>query len=145
MQIINPQSIEDLNVYYQLRWKILRKPLGFEEGSEKDELEDVSVHRAIKKDNRFIAVGRLHFIDNKTSQIRYMAVEEEFQKKGLGKLIIDEFEQISIRKNILKMILYSRESAVMFYKKLGFLTIKKSYRMKGIQHFLMEKKINKFL
>ena len=54
MQIINPQSIEDLNAYYQLRWKILRKPLGFEEGSEKDDLEDISVHRAIKKDNKLI-------------------------------------------------------------------------------------------
>ena len=142
MQIINPQSIEDLNAYYQLRWKILRKPLGFEEGSEKDNLEDISVHRAIKKDNELIAVGRLHFIDGKTSQIRYMGVEEGFQKKGLGKLMVDEFEKVSIQRNILKIILYSRESAIKFYEKLGFTTIKKAHRLKGVQHFLMEKKLN---
>ena len=142
MQIINPQSIEDLNAYYQLRWKILRKPLGFEEGSEKDNLEDISVHRAIKKDNELIAVGRLHFIDGKTSQIRYMGVEEGFQKKGLGKLMVDEFEKVSMRRNILKIILYSRESAIKFYEKLGFTTIKKAHRLKGVQHFLMEKNLN---
>jgi len=142
MQIINPQSIEDLNAYYQLRWKILRKPLGFEEGSEKDDLEDISVHRAIKKDNELIAVGRLHFIDGKTSQIRYMGVEEGFQKKGLGKLMVDEFEKVSIQRNILKIILYSRESAIKFYEKLGFTTIKKAHRLKGVQHFLMEKNLN---
>ena len=142
MQIINPQSIEDLNAYYQLRWEILRKPLGFEEGSEKDDLEDISVHRAIKKDNKLIAVGRLHFIDDKTSQIRYMGVEEGFQKKGLGKLMVDEFEKVSIQRNILKIILYSRESAVKFYEKSGFTTIEKAHRLKGVQHFLMEKKIN---
>ena len=139
MQVISPQSKEELNEYYQLRWELLRKPLGFEQGSEKDDLENVSTHRAIKKDNRFIAVGRLHFIDNKTSQIRYMGVEEEFQKKGLGKLIVEEFERISIKKNIFKIILYSRESAVMFYRKLGFITIEKAYRLKDVQHFLMEK------
>ena len=142
MQIINPQSTEELKAYYQLRWKILREPLGFEQGSEKDNLEDVSIHRVIKKENKFIAVGRLHFIDDTTSQIRYMAVKEGFQKKGLGKLIVDEFEQISIKKNILKIILYSRESAVKFYEKSGFLTIEKAHRLKGIQHFLMEKRID---
>ena len=142
MQIINPKSVEDLSAYYQLRWKILRKHLGFEKGSEKDNLEDISVHRAIKKDNKLIAVGRLHFIDDKTSQIRYMGVEKGFQKKGLGKLIINEFEQVSIKRNILKIILYSRESAVKFYEKSGFTTIKKAHRLKGVQHFLMEKIIN---
>ena len=142
MQIINPKSVEDLSAYYQLRWKILRKPLGFEKGSEKDNLEDISVHRAIKKDNKLIAVGRLHFIDDKTSQIRYMGVEKGFQKKGLGKLIINEFEQVSIKRNILKIILYSRESAVKFYEKSGFTTINKAHRLKGVQHFLMEKIIN---
>ena len=139
MQVISPQSKEELNEYYQLRWELLRKPLGFEQGSEKDNLENVSTHRVIKKDNRFIAIGRLHFIDNKTAQIRYMGVEEEFQKKGLGKLIVKEFERISIKKNIFKIILYSRESAVMFYRKLGFITIEKAYRLKDVQHFLMEK------
>ena len=139
MQVIEPKSHQEWTEYYQLRWKILRKPLGFKIGSEKDDLENVSTHRAIKKNNRFIAVGRLHFIDKKTSQIRYMGVEEEFQKKGLGKLIVEEFERISIKKNIFKIILYSRESAVMFYRKLGFITIEKAYRLKDVQHFLMEK------
>ena len=52
MQIINPQSTEELKAYYQLRWEILREPLGFEQGSEKDNLEDVSIHRVIKKENK---------------------------------------------------------------------------------------------
>ena len=46
MQVIEPKSDQEWAKYYQLRWKLLRKPLGFDRGSEKDDLEDVSIHRA---------------------------------------------------------------------------------------------------
>ena len=139
MQVIEPKSSQEWTKYYQLRWKILRKPLGFDRGSEKDDLEDFSIHRAIKINNKFIAVGRLHFIDNNIAQIRYMGVEKEYQSKGLGRLIVEEFEHISNKKNILKIILYARESVVAFYEKSGFVVINKAHRLKGVQHFLMEK------
>ena len=42
-----PKSQQEFDQYYHLRWKILRKPLDQIQGSEKDELEGQSVHRAI--------------------------------------------------------------------------------------------------
>ena len=138
IKISEPLSSE-LNEYYNIRWKILRQPLGLKKGTEKDDLEDKSIHRVAKIDNQIIAVGRLHFIENNTAQIRYMAVEDDFRGRGVGKLITNEFIRISKDKNISKIILYAREDVIDFYKKLGFDIVEKGHKLKSVQHFLMER------
>ena len=143
MQIIRqPKTSKEWENYYQLRWKILRAPLNLDKGSEKDDLEDSSIHRAVFEDEQIIGIGRLHFIDKDKAQIRYMAVLEECRDKGLGRMIVEEFNQISEEGGIFKIILYARESVVGFYKKLDFEIIKKAHRLGNIQHFLMERKNN---
>ena len=108
---------------------------------EKDDLENESIHRVVKIDNQIIGVGRLHFVDDNNAQIRYMAVEDNFRASGVGKLIVDEFIKISENRNTKKIILYSRESVIDFYKKLGFDIVREAHKLKNIQHFLMEKVI----
>ena len=138
MKILEPSS-DEMKEYYHLRWKILREPLGLEEGTEKDDLEDQSIHRVVKIDDQIIGVGRLHFVDDNDAQIRYMAVEDNFRESGVGKLIVDEFIKISENRNTKKIILYARESVIDFYKKLGFDIVREAHKLKNIQHFLMEK------
>ena len=60
----------------------------------------------------------------------------------LGKLIVNEFIEISEEKKISKIILYARETVVDFYKKSGFDIIEKAHRLENIQHFLMERRNN---
>ena len=138
IEVLEPLPSE-LTEYYDIRWKILREPLGLKKGTEKDDLEDQSIHRVAKIDNQIIAVGRLHFIENNAAQIRYMAVEHNFRGRGVGKLITNEFIEISKKKNISKVILYARESVLSFYKKLGFNIVERAHLLEGIQHFLMER------
>ena len=138
MKILEPTS-DEMKEYYHLRWKILREPLGLEEGTEKDDLEDQSIHRVVKIDNQIIGVGRLHFVDDNDAQIRYMAVEDNFRESGVGKLIVDEFIKISENRNTKKIILYARESVIDFYKKLAFDIVREAHKLENIQHFLMEK------
>ena len=143
MQIKKPCTSKDWKDYYNLRWRILRKPLGLNEGAEiDDELEDKAVHRMIKVENKVVGVGRLHFIDNNIAQIRYMAIDHNFRGRGFGKVILDEFIKISKTENIEKVILYARESVLGFYEKLGFSIVKKAHRLVNIQHFLMERTNN---
>ena len=144
MQIIRqPKTSKEWEDYYQLRWKILRAPLNLDKGSEKDDLEASSIHRAVFEDEQIIGVGRLHFIDKDKAQIRYMAILEEYRGKGLGKMLVEEFIQITKENKISKIILYARENVVNFYKKLGFDTVKKTHRLESVQHFLMDKVIAK--
>jgi predicted GNAT family N-acyltransferase len=143
MKILEPTA-DEMKKYYRLRWKILRQPLGLEEGTEKDDLEDQSIHRVVKIENQIIGIGRLHFVDDNNTQIRYMAVEDNFRKSGVGKLIVDEFIKISENRNTKKIILYARESVIDFYKKLGFDVVREAHKLENIQHFLMEKIIDNY-
>ena len=139
-------SKEEFEEYYLFRWKILRKPLGMNLQSAKDNLENKSLHRIIKNENKkIIAIGRMHFIgseNNDIAQIRYMAVEEQYQRMGLGKKILKSFEHKARDCKIKKMILHARENAINFYENNGYLIKEKSHLLcDQIQHWLMYKKL----
>ena len=135
-----PLSKKDFEIYYQLRYEVLRKPWGQAVGSELDETDDTSIHAFIKQDNLAITCSRLHFVDNITAQIRYMAVHPNYQGKGIGKLVISYLESIAKDNKCKKIILHARENAVKFYESCGYSVKEKSYLLfDEIQHYLMEK------
>ena len=141
-KIIYPETKTDFEHYYYLRWKLLRKPLKKELGSEKDSMENSSMHRIVVDvtNNDFIAVGRLHHNDKNESQIRYFAVDRSYRRKGVGAYLMNDLENLAKNSNRSKIILNARENAVMFYKKLGYKVIKKTYLLYNkIQHFEMKK------
>ncbi len=55
-----PSTPKDFEIYYQLRYEVLRKPWGHPLGSELDETDNTSIHAFIKGDNKVIACARLH-------------------------------------------------------------------------------------
>ena len=135
-----PSTPQDFEAYYKLRYEVLRKPWNQPLGSEIDYTDNISIHAFIKENNAAIACARLHFLDDTTAQIRYMAVHPAYQGKGLGKLVVTYLEEISKKNNRLYIILHARENAVDFYKNCGYKINEKSYLLWGkIQHFLMQK------
>ena len=128
------------NQYLNLRWSLLRKPLGGARGTEIDSLESESFHRAIFDDNNnIIGVGRIHFLED-AAQIRYMAIIKEFRSKGLGSKLIKVLEDIALQNNMKKIFLNSRIKAVDFYIKNGYKKIKSVKPPYGnIIHYRMEK------
>ena len=138
--ITTPITGADFKKYYIFRWNLLRKPWAQPLGSEKDPLENESVHRMAVINNKVIAVGRLHYVDKTTAQLRYMAVDKTFEKQGIGKAIYSSLEEEARNNKIKLIILNARESAVGFYKKLGFTVKKKTYVLfNEIQHYEMQK------
>ena len=144
MKIIEPTTSEEFKKYYNLRYDILRKPWGQLPGSERDEREETSIHRMIidNKTGNALAVGRLQFNSEDEAQIRYMAVADDLQGKGLGSQIISSLEDVARRKGINRIILSARENALQFYKNNGYEIMKKTHLLFGeIQHWLMEKEL----
>jgi hypothetical protein len=47
MEIRSPETVEEFMQYYELRWRLLRKPWNQPKGSEKDEKEDEAFHKHI--------------------------------------------------------------------------------------------------
>ena len=105
--------------YYELRWRILRAPCAIR--SDRDETDDSSTHRMVcQPDGKVLAVGRLHQVDEDTAQIRYMAVESGYERRGYGTLVLTALEQAATEIGIEKIILHARERAVPFYQHHGY-------------------------
>ena len=144
MKIIEPTTSEEFKKYYNLRYEVLRKPWGQPLGSERDEREETSIHRMIidKKTGNALAVGRLQFNSTHEAQIRYMAVADDLQGKGLGSQIISALEDVARGKGIQRIILSARENALQFYKNNGYEIMEKTHLLFGkIQHWLMRKEL----
>ena len=137
-----PKNEDEFNEYDLFRWRLLRKPIGKTIESLKDEYEDNSFHLIGVIDNQIVACGRLHFIDNSKAQIRYMAVDEKYQRKGLGSSILSLLESHAKKNNADKIILNARDHAIKFYATAKYKILKRYYGSDtGIPHTTMIKDI----
>ena len=137
-----PKNEDEFNEYDLFRWRLLRKPIGKTIESLKDEYEDNSFHLIGVIDNQIVACGRLHFIDNSKAQIRYMAVDEKYQRKGLGSSILSLLESHAKKNNADKVILNARDHAIKFYATAKYKILKRYYGSDtGIPHTTMIKDI----
>lgn len=140
MIITSPQTVNEFSKNYDLKCRFLRAPWDQPKGSEQDELEGQAIHIIAVEDKKIVGCGRAHFNTDDEAQIRYMAVEPEWQGKGVGKLILGELGKRVIEKEARKIILHARENVVKFYERDSYKTIKPSHTLFGtIQHFLMKK------
>ena len=141
MNITSPRTEDEFEKYFELRWRILRKPWNEPRGSEKDLDEYNSFHLMAIDNNDVIGVARLQFVKDKQAQLRYMAVDEKHQGQGIGKRLLNQMETYASGQNAKEIFLHARENAVGFYEKLGYEIIEKSYLLfDSIQHYKMSKK-----
>ncbi|MGH9523873.1 MAG: GNAT family N-acetyltransferase, partial [Terriglobales bacterium] len=92
-EVREPRSAAEMDAYYDLRWRVLREPWQKTRGEERDEHEPEAIHLGAWCRDRLVGVGRAHFVDSGTAQVRYMAVEEDWRGTGIGSEILRELEQ----------------------------------------------------
>ena len=142
MEIRTPVTSEEWDAYYQLRWEELRKPWNQPIGSEKDPDENLFCHLAAFENESILGVGCLKMINDKEAQIRFMAVANSLQRKGVGVSLMNALEVEAFSRGAHKVVLHAREIAVPFYEYCGYKMIEKSYLLYDtIQHYLMSKEI----
>lgn len=125
-----------------LRYDVLRKPWDKPKDTATDELEETAINAYIEENNKIVACGRLQNNGNGMGQIRYMAVADNYQGKGLGKLIVNKLEEEALKLNLQILELQARENAVEFYKSCGYSIKEKTFKLWDIiQHYLMTKTI----
>ncbi len=140
IEIRSPKTDQEWLDYYDLRYRVLRKPLNKPRGSEKNEGDSFWEHFALYENQVLKAIARLDTVEPKISQVRFVAVDSEIQGKGYGKLLMEAVEEKAIKNGNTKMILHARDYAVEFYKKLNYNLIGESYKLFNVlQHYLMEK------
>ena len=140
--IKSPETESEWESYFNFRWEKLRQPLGMPKDTLKDNKEQDSCHLiAVDSDEEVVGTGRLHFNSEQEGQIRYMAVNESIQRKGLGSSIVLELEMMAKKKGAKKMVLNARENALNFYLSLGYKEIEPYESDTGIPHTTMSKEL----
>lgn len=142
--IRQPRTPEELKEYYQLRWKILRKPWNQPKGSEKDEKEHEAIHLAAFSDGSLVGCARGHFNSPKQAQIRYMAVAKDHRNLGIATKFLQKMEKSLHSKGAREIILKARSNAISFYEKNGYEIFKKGdILFREIEHYWMKKILEK--
>ena len=140
--IKSPESTEEWESYLLFRWEVLRKPLGMTKESLSDSIEDKSFHlMGIDAEKNVIASGRVHFNSENEAQIRYMAVDDRFKRRGIGSEIVDKLERYAASKGAEIMVLNAREEAISFYSSLGYEEVCPYHSGTGIPHKTMRKSV----
>jgi predicted GNAT family N-acyltransferase len=144
MKIIEPKTEQELKMYYELRYEILRKPWNQPYNTTFDEWEEQSVHVLMLSDiGEPIATGRLQINSAEEGQVRSMAVTNTEQNKGLGTMVLKWLEEEAKRRNMKHILLDARDGAVNFYRKNGYVIEGDSYILfDTIPHFRMKKIIS---
>jgi predicted GNAT family N-acyltransferase len=122
-----------------LRYHILRKPLGMSFTQEELDDEKNNIHLGCFDDDKLEGCCMLVPVDNATIQLRQMAVIAGLQGKGIGKVLMQFAENISRDLGYKKIIMHARKTAIGFYEKLGYTTTGKEFLEVTIPHFAMEK------
>jgi len=120
LKIVEPYTSEEFKKYFNSRWEILRKPWGHEKGSEVDDNENISLHVMAIEGDDVVGIGRLTYFRNGEGQIRYMGVKDDFRKKNVGKMLLEYLENEARDMGLERIFLNSRDSAYLFYSKMGY-------------------------
>lgn len=140
--VAHPESKEELNQYYQLRYDILRAPWGQPPGSEMANDDHSAIHLCLIFADLMVGVCRLHYNTNDEAQIRFMGIKSEYRNQQLGDYLIKAAENISKSNHCKTIYLQARENAVPFYERNGYHIEAKTFLLfDTIQHYAMRKNI----
>jgi N-acetylglutamate synthase-like GNAT family acetyltransferase len=124
---------------WDLREEVLRKPLGMSLKNDDMSWEPMDDIFIAEHDGKVIGCLLLHHIDNDRLKLRQMAVYDDWQGKGIGRLLVNAAEKFAAEKGYDKMVLHARKVAAGFYKSMNYTTAGDEFTEVGIPHFVMEK------
>lgn len=125
----------------QLRYDILRKPLGLEFDPKELEEESKDLLIAAFEEEKMLACCLLTQTDNKTVRLRQMAVQNNLQGKGIGASLMNFAENLARDRGYKTLTMHARKEAIGFYEKQGYKITGDEFVEVTIPHFVMEKKL----
>ena len=143
LPLIQPVTETDWASCFDLRWRVLRQPWNQPRGSERDPADSSSYHLMLKTpDGLAAAVGRLHLNSPTEAQVRFMAVDPAWRRKGLGGRVLKGLEAQARALGARKVILNAREEAVAFYLGHGYQVEGPADTLFGaVRHMRMRKRL----
>lgn len=141
--LVHPQNEKTMQEIINLRYKILRQPLGLSfTNDELDSEAKRNYYVTIQENNSQALIGTLllQIMDDPTIlKMRQVAIRSDLQRMGFGKILIQFSEEWAKSKCIKRIILHSRKSAFQFYISLGYSFKDDSFMEVGMEHYFMWK------
>lgn len=122
-----------------LRRDLLRTPLGLDFTAEDLAAEPNLIHIVALKDGILAGALYLSLGDAQTMQLRQMCVDEVFRHKGVGALLLRHAERVARKREATRLALNARQTAQIFYEKLGFTPEGTVFESVGLPHIKMVK------
>jgi GNAT superfamily N-acetyltransferase len=125
----------------ELRNCVLRKPIGLKFSAEDMEAEKRYRHLACYCGDRLAACLMLDPLENGDIRMRQLAVVPELQRQGIGTALVKYSETWAGNAGYRRMILHARETAMVFYERLGYSRVGDQFEEVTIPHWAMEKRL----
>jgi predicted GNAT family N-acyltransferase len=125
-----------------LRYNILRKPLGLNFTQEELDKEKQNVLIGAFEDDQLLGCCMLVKEENrKMMRLRQVAVPNNQQGKGIGRALMAFAENISRDLGYSRIMMHARKTAIPFFEKLGYKVTSEPFDEITIQHHIMEKEL----
>ncbi len=137
-----PFASPEYDELLDLRYKVLREPLGLEFKVEDLAKEHADLHLGIFDANhRALGCASLSDGGEGVALMRQVAVLPAYQGKGVGRKLVAAFEREALRLGFASIRLAARDEAIPFYTKLGYRLCSEGYSKIGIAHHDMQKEL----
>lgn len=127
-----------------LRSEVLRKPLGLTYTPEQLAAEHQAIHFVCFAHDRAIGCLFLTRLSEDTLQLRQMAVADDMQGRGIGRLLVQHAEECARAWRYKEIRLHAREAAIGFYLACGFVEYGERFFEVGLPHRHMRKLLRAF-
>lgn len=122
-----------------LRQKVLRAPLSLDIRNDDLDAEQEQIIFIYEENHQVLGCVLLQQYDAETFKLRQMAVDPSLQGKGVGTLLVNAADVYAVQLGKHRILLHARETAVPFYRKLGYETTGAPFTEVGLPHHIMEK------
>lgn len=130
---------DEYNKMVELRYQILRKPLGLFFTLEELENEKSDTLIGCYDDDILEGCCLLTPVENNAVRLRQMAVANGLQGKGIGRALMSFSENIARDMGKCKLLMHARKTAIGFYEKLGYHIDSDEFDEVTIPHYVMAK------
>jgi predicted GNAT family N-acyltransferase len=125
-----------------LRDQVLRKPLGLCFSDEQLRAESADHHVACFRDGGLVACLVLTPVSGDTVRMRQVSVASDCQRQGIGTALVLHAQCFATGLGYCEMTAHARETAVPFYRRLGYTVIGDRFIEVGIPHVAVRKSLD---
>jgi predicted GNAT family N-acyltransferase len=125
----------------ELRRQVLRIPLGLDFEQEDLDAEHSQYHFACIDGEEIAGILLFKVMREGPLKMRQVAVREDLQGKGIGKMLVQFSEQWATENKFMSIELNARKTAVPFYTALGYDVEGTEFSEVNIPHYKMVKKL----